>query len=100
MQILENSGYEYETIDYINSPPSQSELQSLADKMGIRAKDFIRSRESEFKELNLKAYLDDDATLFKYMSENPKLIERPIVVRGDKAVLGRPPEKVADLLNA
>jgi arsenate reductase len=100
VQILENSRHEYETIDYINSPPSQSELQSLADKMGIRAKDFIRSRESEFQELNLKAYLDDDATLFKYMSENPKLIERPIVVRGDKAVLGRPPEKVEDLLKA
>ena len=100
VKILENSGYEYETIDYINSPPSQSELQTLADKMGIRAKDFIRSREPEFKELNLKAYLDDDARLFKYMSENPKLIERPIVVRGDKAVLGRPPEKVEDLLNA
>ena len=99
MKILENSGYEYETIDYINSPPSQSELQTLADKMGIRAKDFIRSRESEFKELKLKAYIDDDTKLFKYMSENPKLIERPIVVKDDKAVLGRPPEKVADLLN-
>ena len=64
VKILENSDYEYETIDYINSPPSQSELQTLADKMGIRAKDFIRSRESEFKELNLKAYLDDDARSF------------------------------------
>ena len=100
MKILENSGYEYETVDYINSPPSQSELQSLADKMGLHAKDFIRSRESEFKEFNLKAYIDDDATLFKYMSENPKLIERPIVVKGDRAVLGRPPEKVEDLLNS
>ena len=99
MKILEDSGYEYETVDYINSPPSQSELQSLAGKMGIRAKDFIRSRESEFKELNLKAYIDDDATLFKYMSENPKLIERPIVVRDNKAVLGRPPMKVEELLN-
>ena len=99
MKILENLGYEYETVDYINSPPSQSELQSLADKMGIRAKDFIRIRESEFKELNLKAYIDDDATLFKYMSENPKLIERPIVVKDNKAVLGRPPMKVEELLN-
>ena len=100
MKILENSDYEYETVDYINSPPSQSELQSLADKMGLHAKDFIRSRESEFKEFNLKPYIDDDATLFKYMSENPKLIERPIVVKGDRAVLGRPPEKVEDLLNS
>ena len=99
MKILENLGYEYETVDYINSPPSQSELQSLADKMGLRAKDFIRSRESIFKELNLKPHLDDDAVLFQFMSENPKLIERPIVVRGDKAVLGRPPEKVEEFIN-
>ena len=94
MKILENSGYDFETIDYINKPPSPSELQLLADKMGIRAKDFIRSRESIFKELNLKSHIDDDAVLFKHMSSNPKLIERPIVVMGDRAVLGRPPEKV------
>ena len=99
VKILEKSGLEYKTIDYINSPPSQSELQSLADKMGIRAKDFIRSRESEYKEFNLKTQLDDDNKLFKYMSENPKLIERPIIVKGDRAVLGRPPEKVEEFIN-
>ena len=99
VKILENSGQEYEIVDYLNSPPSLTELKSLAGKMGLRAKDFIRSRESIFKELNLKAYIDDDATLFKYMSENPKLIERPIVVKDNKAVLGRPPMKVEELLN-
>ena len=99
MKILESSGQGFEIVDYIKTPPTPTELQSLADKMGIRAKDFIRSRESEFKELNLKAYIDDDTTLFKYMSENPKLIERPIVVRDNKAVLGRPPMKVEELLN-
>ena len=98
MKILENSGQEFEIIDYINSPPDPVELQSLADKMGLRAKDFIRSRESVFKELDLKTHLDDDGLLFQHMSENPKLIERPIVVRGDKAVLGRPPEKVEELI--
>ena len=98
VKILENSNQEYEIIDYINNPPSSSELQSIADKMGVRAKDFIRSREVAFKELNLSSYLNDDATLFKYMSENPKLIERPIVIKGDKAVLGRPPEKVEDFI--
>ena len=100
MKILENSDHEYEIIDYINSPPPASELKKLANKMGIRAKDFIRSRESIFKELNLSAHLDDDDTLFYQMSQNPKLIERPIVVKGDRAVLGRPPEKVTDLLNS
>ena len=99
MKILESSGQEYEIVDYIKSPPQPNELKSLADKMGIRAKDFIRSNEAVFKELDLKQYLDDDAKLFQHMSENPKLIERPIIVKGNKAVLGRPPEIVSEFLN-
>ena len=55
MKILENSGKEFDIVDYLNSPPSSTELKSLASKMGLRAKDFIRSRESIFKELNLRA---------------------------------------------
>ena len=98
MKILENSGQEFEIIDYINSPPSPDELQSLADKMGIPARDFIRVRETAFKELNLKPHLNDDRVLFKHMSENPKLIEWPIVVKGNRAVLGRPPELIEELL--
>ena len=100
VKILESSGQEFDIIDYINAPPTPSELQSLADKMGISAKDFIRKKEAVFKELDLKPYMDDDITLFKHMSNNPKLIERPIVVKGDKAVLGRPPEKVEEFLNS
>ena len=99
MKILENSGQDFEIVEYINSPPSPLELKSLADKMGIRARDFIRSKETAFKEHDLKPHLDDDVLLFKHMSEHPKLIERPIVVKGDRAVLGRPPEKVLELLN-
>jgi len=98
VKILENSGQEFEIINYINSPPSPTELQSLADKLGLRARDFVRSKESIFKELDLKAHLDDDRLLFQYMSKNPKLIERPIVVKGKKAVLGRPPENIEKLL--
>ena len=100
MKILDNSGQDYEVINYMNTPPSLEELQSLADKMGVAAKDFIRSKEAVFTELNLKPHLDNDAILFKHMSENPRLIERPIVVKGDKAVLGRPPEKVHDFINS
>ena len=98
MKILESSGQDFEIINYLSSPPSPSELQSLADKMDIHAKDFIRNKESVFKELDLKQHIDDDKLLFQHMSENPKLIERPIVVNGDKAVLGRPPEKIRDFL--
>ena len=99
MKILESSGQDFEIINYLNSPPSPSELQSLADKMDFRAKDFIRNKESVFKDLDLKKHIDDDKLLFQHMSENPKLIERPIVVKDNKAVLGRPPMKVEELLN-
>ena len=89
-----------EIVDYLNSPPTVEELKSLAMKMGVTAKDFIRSKESIFTELDLKPHLDNDAILYKHMSANPRLIERPIVVKGNKAVLGRPPEKVRDFLIA
>jgi len=100
VKILEDLNVEYEIVDYLNNPPSADELQSLAKKMGIKARDFTRTKEMVFIELNLKPHLDDDHFMFQKMSENPKLIERPIVVKGDRAVLGRPPEKVEDLLNS
>ena len=100
MQILNDLNVEYEIIDYLNNPPSVNELQYLAQKLGIKARDFIRTKEAVFKELNLQPHLDDECFMFQKMSENPKLIERPIVVKGERAVLGRPPKKVEDLLNA
>ena len=99
MKILDNSGQDYEIIDYMNAPPSPDELKILADKMGIRAREFVRSRESIFKELNLNTHLENDDELFKNMSQNPRLIERPIVVKGARAVLGRPPEKIKKLIS-
>lgn len=100
MQILKDLNVEYEIRDYLNNPPSVNELQSLAIKMGVKARDFIRTRETVFKELDLQPHLDDEHFMFQKMSENPKLIERPIVVKGERAVLGRPPEKVEVLLNS
>ena len=98
VKILESSGQEYDIVDYIKTPPTPSELQALADKMCIRAKDFIRNKEAVFKELDLQPHIDNDELLFQEMSNNPKLIERPIVVKGERAVLGRPPEKVKEIL--
>ena len=99
MKILDNSGQEYEIVDYMNAPPSADELKTLAEKMGICAREFIRSRESIFKELDLQPHLDDDDMLFKNMSKHPRLIERPIVVKGSSAVLGRPPEKIEKFIS-
>ena len=98
MQILNDLAVDYERIDDLNNPPSANELQSLADKLGVKARDFIRTKEAVFRELNLQPHLDDEPFMFQKMSENPKLIERPIVVKGDKAVLGRPPGKIRAFL--
>ena len=97
MQILNDLNVEYEIVDYLNNPPSADELESLAIKMGVKARDFIRTKEAVFKELNLQPHLDDEHFMFQKMSENPKLIERPIVVKGDRAIIGRPPENVLEL---
>ena len=98
VKILENSGVKFKVIEYMNNPLSENKLKDLALKMQLKPKDFIRTRESIFKDLDLKKFIDDDEYLFKCMAENPKLIERPIIVKGDKVVIGRPPEKVNDLL--
>jgi len=98
VKILDELGHEYEVIDYINHPPSKNELRSLSNKMGFKAKNFIRNRESIFKELGLMDHMENDDLLFEKMSENPKLIERPIIVKGDRAIIGRPPEKINEFL--
>jgi arsenate reductase len=99
VQILNDLNVEYEIVDYLNNPPSADELESLAIKMGAKARDFIRTKEAVFKELNLQPHLDDEHFMFQKMSENPKLIELPIIVKGERAVLGRPSKKVEKLLN-
>ena len=86
------------TIKYIDMPLSVSELKELGNKLGLRPKDFIRKGESVFKDLNLLEKLNDDDTLFNAMSEFPKLLERPIVVNGDYARIGRPPEKILEII--
>ena len=100
MQILNDLNVEYEIMDYLNNPPSADELQSLAIKMGLKAREFIRVKEAVFKELDLQPHLDDDTFMFQKMSEYPKLIERPIVVKVDRAVLGRPPERIREFLKS
>lgn len=97
LALLEERGVEHEIIKYLETPPSEEELRTLFAKLGLdEVRAMMRTKEDAYKELGLKDA--DDAALFKAMAANPVLIERPIVVTGDQARLGRPPEQVLDIL--
>ena len=98
MQLLRNNGIEPEVVEYIKYPLSVDELKSIAQMLGLRPKDFIRKGEQDFKNLELKEKLEDDEELFSAMTDFPKLMERPIAVKGGRAVIGRPPDKILDLI--
>ena len=94
--LLDERGVEYELYEYLSAPPSRDELESLLDKLGGGPQGIVRSKEAAFAELAL-ANADDD-TLLAALSTHPELIERPIVVSLDRAVVARPPTKLLGLL--
>ena len=98
MQLLKENGIEPEIIEYMKTPPDVNKLNELSKMMGLRPKEFVRQNEREIKENNLVRFLDDDNALFQAIAKHPKIMERPIIVCGDKAVLGRPPENALVLL--
>jgi arsenate reductase len=98
LALLEQHGVDVEVIDYLDTPPNASELLGLLKKLGMSARDLLRSGEPEYRELGLDDLSLDDHQLVDAMVSHPRLIERPIVVAGDKAVIGRPPEAVLALL--
>ena len=98
MQLLRDNGIEPEVVEYLKYPLSVDELKSIAQMLGFRPKDFIRKGEQDFKNLELKEKLEDDEVLFSAMTDFPKLMERPIAVKGSRAVIGRPPDKILDLI--
>ena len=97
LQILEESGAEFETVLYLDNPPSVNELKEIIQKLGIEPLALVRTGEADWKE-NFKGKNLTDDEIVKAMVTYPKLIERPIVIKGNKAVVGRPPEKIKELL--
>jgi arsenate reductase len=96
--ILKEQGVEFEAINYYETPVTSVELKQLIEKLGISAKDLLRKGEQLYRDLEIgKRELTDDE-LIDLMIEHPDLMQRPIVVRGDKAVLARPPENLCELL--
>lgn len=98
MKILRNHGVEPILIKYLDTPPDVHKLKEISRKLGLEAKNFIRRNEPIYRELGLKHKLDNQEALFHAMASNPKLLERPIAMKGDRAVIGRPPERVLELL--
>ena len=97
LQLIKDSGTEVEIIEYLNSIPTADELKMILVKLNLSPKDILRKGEAVYKEKVKNSDFNDDEWI-KVMIEYPKLIERPIVVKGNKAVLGRPPENVLDLI--
>jgi len=97
-KLLEEKGLDAEVVKYLDEVPNKEELQEMLKMLGMSsAQELMRTKETVYKELNLKEETSEDK-LLEAMIANPKLIERPIVIRGSKAVIGRPIEKVVELL--
>jgi len=97
LKILMDNGIEPEILEYLKDVPTIAVLKTVLKKLGLSPNQILRKGEAIFKEKYKGQDLSDDQ-LLAAMVENPKLIERPIVIKGNKAVLGRPPEKVLELI--
>lgn len=96
LEIIEKANADVTIVEYLKTPLDEATIRSLMAKLNVSAIEMMRTKETEFKEQALKGA--DDDTLVQAMVNTPKLIERPIVVKGEQAVIGRPPENVQTLL--
>lgn len=96
LQILLARGVDPNVVEYLEQPPSADEVRDVLRKLGLGPRDLIRSGERLYAELGLDDAADDE--LIEAMAAHPILIERPVVVKGGRAVIGRPPERVVDIL--
>ncbi|HEY3027745.1 MAG TPA: ArsC/Spx/MgsR family protein [Pyrinomonadaceae bacterium] len=97
-KLLRESGVAFEKVNYYTAPLSRKKLTDLIRKMGIKPRDLLRKSEPIYRELGLAKDEFSDEEIITLMIEHPDLIQRPIIERGDRAVLGRPTENVKALL--
>ena len=98
LQLLQENGVEPTIVEYLREPPSTEQISQLLALLGLTPRELMRTKEAAYRDNRLHASDLDDTALIAAMHEHPILIERPIVVAGDAAVLGRPPEDVLSLL--
>jgi len=97
LKLLQEEGIEPKIYKYLDEHPTKEQIKEVLKRLGVRPRDIMRTKEKIYKELGLKE-VEDDEKLIEAMVEHPKLIERPIVIKEGKAVLGRPPQKVIELV--
>ena len=95
--VLEGKGIAFETIEYLKTPLNQKQLKELLKMLDIKAEALVRKSEPLFKQKYAGKKLSE-VQWIKAMAENPVLIERPIIVKGDKAIIGRPIEKLSEFI--
>ena len=100
LQIIKDHGIEPTVVEYLKTPLKKFELENISRLLNKRPKDYVRKNESDFRENNIKDIIENDIELINKMVNFPKIIERPIVTSRNKAVIGRPPESVLELLNS
>lgn len=99
LQLIRDRGIEPTVVEYLKTPPSEAELNRALKALGVTPRELIRSKEALYAELSLDDDGVTDAVLVAAMHENPVLIERPVVFRGERAVMGRPPQNVLALFD-
>ena len=96
LEVLHGRGIDPNVVEYLEQPPTADEIRDVLGKLGLGPRDLVRKSEPLYAELGLDDAADDE--LIDAMAANPILIERPVVVKGSRAVIGRPPERVVDVL--
>jgi arsenate reductase len=98
LEMLEAKGINPTIIKYLDTPPDKAELTEILDKLGLQAEQIVRKGEALFTELGLNDKSLSNQEWIEVLAQNPRLMERPIVVSGNKAAIGRPIERVIDIL--
>jgi len=98
LKILEQNNIDTKVVKYLEEQPSKEELKNIFTMLGLaQVREMMRTKEDIYKELDLKNE-NDEEKLLQAMAEHPKLIERPILIKGDKAIIARPPQKAEEFL--
>jgi arsenate reductase len=98
LELLKDKGIDPKVILYLETPPSEKELVLILKKLNMEARELLRKGEAEFKEQNLSDASKSEEDIIQAMVHFPKLMERPIVIYGDRAIIGRPPENVLKII--